>query len=52
MRPLCSGRRHAKRVSLAFGMRDVSAVCPTWQKTDGRGGYASIEADPDLASNT
>jgi transaldolase len=45
-----------KEVFLALATRDVSDACdvlrPTWDETEGREGYVSIEVDPRLAADT
>jgi transaldolase len=45
-----------KEVFLALATTDVSEACdvlaPTWQDTEGRDGYVSIEVDPRLAADT
>jgi transaldolase len=50
-----SGGVNAKRLFLALAMRDVSDACdlllPTWERTEGRDGYVSIEVDPNLADD-
>jgi transaldolase len=46
----------AKSVFLELAMRDVTDACdllrPTWERTEGRDGYVSIEVDPGLAGDT
>jgi hypothetical protein len=49
---LCSWRRKCEARLARVRDARVNAACPIWQKTDGRGGYDSIEGDPDVASNT
>jgi transaldolase len=45
-----------KRLFLGLAMRDVATACdllrPTWQRSQGRDGYVSIEVDPNLAHET
>jgi transaldolase len=46
----------AMTVFRALAMDDVSAACdllrPTWEQTEGVGGYVSLEVDPGLADDT
>jgi transaldolase len=46
----------ARSVFLELAMRDLTNACdllrPTWERTEGRDGYVSIEVDPHLAGDT